>query len=137
MEQECLFCRIRDKKSPSAVVYEDGRTLAFLDIMARAPGHTVVISKQHSENLLDLPKSELAPLFETVQKVAERLTSVLKADGLTVGINQGSVSGQVVKHLHIHVMPRFTGDGGSAIQSLVHNPPTQSMEELYALLKMS
>jgi histidine triad (HIT) family protein len=134
MDNECLFCRIRDRKSPAAVVYEDRTALAFLDIAPRSPGHVLVIPKLHAETLLDLPETDLSPLFRTVQKVADRLMRVLHADGLTIGINQGEVSGQVVRHLHVHIMPRFKGDGGGAVQSIVHNPPAATIAELQQLL---
>ena len=134
--EDCLFCRICDKKSPSSVVYEDESTLAFLDIMPRAPGHTMVIPKRHCENILDLPDGEFLPLFRTVATVTRRIMEVLKPDGFTIGINHGEVSGQVVKHFHIHVIPRFKDDSGRAVQSVVHNPPAKSLEEIQAMLKM-
>jgi histidine triad (HIT) family protein len=65
-----------------------------------------------------------------VKKVAEMLSSKLKCDGLTIGINQGRASGQEVDHLHVHLMPRWHGDGGSAIQSVVNNKPKESLEEI-------
>jgi len=128
--QDCLFCKIAAKTIPSQVIYEDDHTFAFLDIMPHAPGHTMVIPKYHAPNVLELPDGEVAPLFLAVKKVAELLSKKLKADGITIGINQGRASGQEVDHLHVHLMPRWHGDGGSAIQSAVKNVPKESLEEI-------
>lgn len=128
--QNCLFCKIAAKTIPSQAIYEDDHTLAFLDIMPRAPGHAMVIPKYHAPNVLELPDADVAPLFLAVKKVAELLSKKLKADGITIGINQGRESGQEVDHLHVHLMPRWHGDGGGAIQSAVKNAPKESLEEI-------
>ncbi len=127
---ECLFCKIAGKEISAYVVAEDEHAVAFLDIHPRVPGHTMVISKTHSATLLDLPEEEIGPLFRSVQKIARRLTSALHADGLSIGINNGSVTGQEVGHLHVHLMPRFAGDGGKAVQSLAANEPKETLEEI-------
>ena len=108
---DCLFCKIVAGGS-SCKVYEDEHAFAFLDILPRAPGHTMVIPKFHVPNLLELPDAEIGPLFAAVKKVAAMLSRKLPADGITVGINQGRASGQEVDHLHVHLMPRWHGDGG-------------------------
>ena len=128
--KECLFCRIVDREIPVQVVYEDDHTIAFLDIVPRAPGHTMVIPKYHAPNILELPDAEVAPLFSAVKKVADLLSRKLKADGITIGINQGRASGQEVDHLHVHLMPRWKGDGGGPIQSAVNNKPKETVEEI-------
>lgn len=127
---ECLFCKIAAKKIPSWIVYEDDCVAAFLDIMPRSPGHTMVIPKHHVPNILELPEAEVTPLFSAVKKVAELLSSKLKPDGITIGINQGRASGQEVDHLHVHLMPRWHGDGGSPIQSAINNKPKESLAEM-------
>lgn len=130
MNRDCLFCKIAGKEIPAARIYEDSHTLAFLDVAPRSPGHTVVISKIHSATLLDLPKEEVNYLFLAVQKVAHMVQKGLRADGLTIGINQGEVSGQTVPHLHVHVIPRFTGDGGGSIHAVVNIPSEESLQEI-------
>ncbi len=126
----CLFCKIVAKEIPAYVVYEDKKTVAFLDIMPRSPGHTMVIPKYHSPNFLELPAEEVTPLFLAVKKVADILMAKLKPDGLTVGINQGRASGQEVDHLHVHLMPRWKGDNGHAVQLVVNNKPKESLTEI-------
>src|SRR3989344_5189178 len=118
---DCLFCKIARKEFGSAVIYENGDVLAFLDINPRAPGHAMVVSRTHSETLLDLPDEALAPLFEGVKTVTAMLERALAPDGFTIGINHGKASGQAVDHLHVHVIPRFTGDGGGSIHTVVSN----------------
>ena len=127
---ECLFCKIAVKEIPAQVIYEDDHTLAFLDIMPRTKGHTIVIPKHHAPNILELPDAEVTPLFAAVKKVAEMLSRKLAADGITIGINQGRASGQEVDHLHVHLMPRWHGDGGSAVQSVVNHKPKETLEEM-------
>jgi histidine triad (HIT) family protein len=126
----CLFCKIGRKEIEAAVVYEDNDVLAFLDIHPRAPGHTMVISKTHSETLLDLPNEALAPLFLGVKTVMAMLMRAFSPDGFTIGINHGKASGQVIDHLHVHIIPRFNGDGGGSIHSVVENPPKESLQEI-------
>lgn len=127
---DCLFCKIVAKKIPAAIVYEDDHVLAFLDIMPRTTGHTMVIPKVHAPNILELPDAEVGPLFGAVKHVAGMLSKALKPDGITIGMNQGRASGQEVDHLHVHLMPRWHGDGGGSIQSVVNNKPKESVEEI-------
>jgi len=130
-----LFCKISKKEISADIIYEDNETLAFLDVQPRAPGHSMVISKTHSENILDLDDGKIGPTFLTVKKVTDILKNALKADGFTIGINQGRASGQVVEHMHIHIIPRFKNDGGASIHSVVNNPPKESLKEIVNKIK--
>ncbi len=132
---DCLFCKIAAKEIPARIVHEDGKTLAFLDINQRSPGHTMVISRTHARGLLDLPDEEIYDLFAAVKRVLEKIEKAYKPDGFSIGINHGAVSGQEVEHLHIHVMPRFEGDGGHPVQSLVNNPPKESLDAIALKIK--
>ena len=132
---DCLFCKIGRKEIPAAMIYEDDHAFAILDIHPRAPGHAMVIPKAHAATILELHDEEIAPVFGAVKKVTARLEEVLKPEGFTIGINHGSVSGQEVGHLHIHVLPRFSNDGGKSIQSVVNNPGTEDLAVLAEKLK--
>lgn len=132
---ECLFCRIAKKSLPTNVVFENENAIAFLDILPRTPGHTLIVPKRHVPTILELEDGEIKPLFDAVQEVAKILTAKIGPDGFTIGINQGSASGQLVDHLHVHVMPRFSGDRGGSIHSVVNNPPHTSIEEMIAKIK--
>lgn len=119
---DCLFCKIASKEIASEVVYEDDHVLAFLDVHPLTAGHTLVIPKVHSENLTDLPDSEVGPVFLAVKTVTKLLQKKLAPRGFTIGINHGKISGQAIDHLHIHVIPRYEGDGGGSIHSVVRHP---------------
>jgi len=132
---DCIFCRIIKKEIPSEIIYEDNDTVAFLDIHPRAPGHTMVLPKFHAENILDLPDDKIKPIFLTVKKITAILLKALHPKGFTIGINHGRASGQMVDHLHIHILPRFEGDGGGSIHSVVNNPPQESISEIARKLR--
>ena len=131
----CLFCGIAKKEIPAEIIYEDEKTLAILDTNPRAPRHTMVLSKTHSETILDLPENEVGPLFSAVKKITGLIQKSLNPEGFTIGINHGKISGQVIDHLHIHIIPRFKNDGGSSIHSVVNNPPKESLKEIKNKIK--
>lgn len=127
----CLFCSIAKKEISVRLVYEDETTMAFLDIHPRAVGHTVVIPKDHAETTLDLAQEGYQPLFKALVASEEKILRALSPDGFTIGINQKKAAGQEIDHLHIHVIPRFLGDSGGSIQSVVSNLPKESLEEVF------
>jgi histidine triad (HIT) family protein len=104
-----VFAKILRGELPSHKVYEDDRSFVFLDIMPRAPGHTLVIPKAPARNLLDVDPDDLAHLALIVQKVAKAGVKVFAADGVTVHQFSEAAGGQVVFHLHVHVIPRKDG----------------------------
>lgn len=134
---DCLFCRIISGEIPSERVYEDEHGVAFLDIHPRAPGHTVVIPRIHASSLSELPEKEVPGLFLAVQKLSRAVPQAFSAPGLTIGINQGKVSGQEVDHLHIHLLPRFENDRGGSIQSVVDNKTDLPLTEVSQKIKDS
>jgi histidine triad (HIT) family protein len=101
-----IFARILRGELPCYKVYEDQASLAFLDIMPRAPGHTLIVPKARARNLLDIAPNDLSRLVLVVQKVAVAARDVFEADGITVQQFNESAGGQVVFHLHFHVVPR-------------------------------
>jgi len=135
MSTKCIFCRIGKREIPSDIVYEDKETLAFLDIKPHAKGHTVVIPKTHAETLFDLPEGKINAFFLGVKSTMERIQNVLQPDGFNVGWNQNAAAGQVVPHLHVHIFPRYRGDGGGSMHSIITSAGTRSVEEVAALFK--
>lgn len=113
---DCIFCKLVANEIPSYTVYEDEQTRAFLDIYGATDGHTMVVLKKHGETILSYTPQELSDLWASMQKVAAAIEKAFETSILTIGINHGEPQG--VKHLHIHIMPRFEGDGGGIIQSL-------------------
>ena len=103
-----VFAKILRGELPCHKVYEDEHVLAFLDIMPRAPGHTLVIPKAPARNLLDVKPDDLAHLVGVVRKVAATAMKVFGADGLTLQQFNEQAGGQVVLHLHFHIIPRKT-----------------------------
>jgi histidine triad (HIT) family protein len=104
-----VFAKILRGDVPSYKVYEDDRAFAFLDIMPRTPGHTLVIPKAPARNILDIAPDDLAHVMKVVQKIARAGMKVFDADGVTVQQFSEPAGGQVVFHLHVHVMPRRAG----------------------------
>lgn len=134
-ETKCLFCGIGRKEIGAEVIYEDDGNMAILDIHPSALGHAMIIPKAHYETILDVPEKELRPLFSAVKSTTLLLLKSLRPDGFTIGINQGKASGQLVDHLHIHVIPRFLDDGGSSIHSVVDNKSAETIQEIADRIK--
>ncbi len=107
----CIFCRIVAGEIPATVVYEDELTLAFLDIAPLIKGHTLVIPKAHFEHIGGIPPALLGACMNTAQRIAAAQVAVLDADGVNLHQANGAAAGQVVPHLHFHVVPRFANDG--------------------------
>ena len=126
---DCFFCKIANKEMVADVVYENDGAVGVLDVHPVAPGHTMILPKVHAENILDLPKNKIEPVFIAVKEMTKKLQEIFNPDGFTIGINHGKVSGQAVDHLHIHIIPRFKGDGGKSIHSVVDNSP-ESLAEI-------
>jgi len=110
-ERDCIFCRIVRGELPCTKVYEDERTLAFMDIAPVVKGHTLVITKAHSDSMRDTPAEVLQDLVPVVRLVAQAQFEGLGAAGVNVTQANGAVAGQVVLHIHFHVIPRFDDDG--------------------------
>jgi len=104
-----IFAKILRGEIPSHRVYEDDAVVAFMDVMPQGAGHTLVVPKAPSRNLLDADPATLGPLFTTVQKVALAVKKAFGADGVTILQFNEPASGQTVYHLHVHVIPRFDG----------------------------
>jgi histidine triad (HIT) family protein len=105
------FAKILRGEFPCYKVYEDDHVLAFLDIMPRTPGHTLVIPKAAARNILDISPEDFAHVARASQKIARAAMIAFKADGITVQQFSEPAGGQVVFHLHMHVMPRHDGVG--------------------------
>ena len=104
-----IFARLLRGEIPSYRVYEDEHTVAIMDVMPQGTGHTLVLPKAPSRNLLDADPETFAPLFATVQKVAAAVKKAFAADGVVVMQFNEPAAGQTVFHLHVHIIPRFDG----------------------------
>jgi histidine triad (HIT) family protein len=108
-DQSNIFAKILRGEIPCHKVYEDDKALAFLDIMPRAPGHTLVIPKAPARNILDVAPSDFAHVMTVAQRIAKVSVNLFGADGVTLQQFSETAGGQVVFHLHVHVIPRQEG----------------------------
>lgn len=108
---DCVFCKIVNWETPSQRVYEDEQLIAFLDINPINWGHTLIIPRIHYANVLDTPPEVLGEMIKLTKKVGAAVTKATSCDGFNVGVNNGRAAGQLVDHVHIHVIPRFADDG--------------------------
>jgi len=120
---DCLFCKIANKTIPSNIIYEDANVIAFLDIKPITKAHTLVVPKQHCLNLFDAPERVLTDTIKAAQKVAVGITKAMNAQGCNLGMNNNPAAGQAVMHAHMHIIPRYTGDG------LTHWPGKDATKE--------
>lgn len=117
-----VFARILRGELPAERLYEDDQTLAIMDIMPRGPGHCLVIPKAASRNILDVEAGSLAAVMATTQTMARAVVKAFDADGVTIQQFNEPAGGQVVFHLHVHVIPRFDG--------VAMKPHTGTMEDM-------
>jgi len=108
---ECVFCKIRDGQIPSMKVYEDERTLAFMDINPLNAGHCLVVTKAHAATLWDADPADLEAAIVAAKRVATGLRDVVKPDGLNLLQANGPAAFQSVPHYHLHLIPRWHNDG--------------------------
>jgi len=111
-QSDCPFCGIVAGTIPSTKVYEDDRTLAFMDISPASDGHLLVVPKAHAKNLLEIPTDDLAAVVQTGQRMARRIVETLDADGVNLINSCGEAAWQTVFHFHLHVIPRYAGRDG-------------------------
>jgi histidine triad (HIT) family protein len=125
-----IFAKILRGEFSCHKVYEDDKAIAFLDIMPRAPGHTLVLPKAPARNLLDIAPADLAHVAQVAQKIAQAQMKVFGADGITVQQFNESAGGQVVFHLHVHVIPRHDGQPMKPPASIKEEPSVLSDQAL-------
>jgi histidine triad (HIT) family protein len=128
---DCIFCKIAKKEIQVKAILNTEKALAFLDINPIAPGHCVIIPKKHIPTLLQAEDNDILSVFSAAKQVAEMIKTGLKCDGFNIGLNQEKAAGQAIPHLHIHIIPRFNGDGGGSMHTIVRNPPKENLDEIY------
>jgi histidine triad (HIT) family protein len=107
---DCIFCIIARRAGGTEYVYEDERTVAFLDIFPAADGHVLVIPRAHADDIHSADPADIAAVAQTAQLMAGRVSGALGSDGVTITQANGAAAGQTVFHYHVHVIPRFDGD---------------------------
>lgn len=134
---DCIFCALTEKKIPALIVHEDDQTLAFLDLHPLSDGHTVVIPKHHAERMKDLPEAYAAALGLTIRRVSDILHASLQPAGITIGINDGEGAHQGIPHVHAHLIPRHTSDGGGSLHSIVTAKQLSPREEIAKRMRVA
>ena len=124
----CVFCRIVAKEIPATVVHEDEHTLAFMDIGQVNPGHVLVAVKKHADNIYALEDAQAGAVFRAAARVARAIRGAFGPQGLSVYQANGAAAGQTVFHLHLHLVPRYEGDG-MALTWPVKNPPREKLAD--------
>lgn len=129
-DDECIFCQIVAAEIPSRTVYDSSSTMAFLDVNPLALGHTLVVPNDHHEHLQDLPDAAATDLWSAVHELLPAIESAVGADATNVGVNNGEASGQEVDHVHVHIVPRFHGDGGNPFHAVGGRSPSVTDDDL-------
>lgn len=119
----CIFCQIVEGKIPATRVYEDERTLAFMDINPINDGHVLVIPRTHAETIFDISPGDFSAVSSATKKVAEAIRQALQPEGLNLLQSNGEAASQVIPHFHLHLIPRWKGDGKGFDWKLVKGDP--------------
>ena len=128
MSADCVFCKIRDGQIPSMKVYEDERTLAFMDINPLNAGHCLIVTRSHAPTIWDADEEDLRAAITSAKKVALALREAVKPDGLNMLQANGAAAFQSVPHFHLHLIPRWNNDGKGFDWSLVPGNRAQIIE---------
>lgn len=128
-DDNCIFCKIANGEIPSGTLYEDENFRVILDLGPATQGHALILPKEHYADLFALPQETAAEAMKLAKKIAKAQKDTLKADGLNLVQNNGTAAGQTVGHFHIHLIPRYEGDG----QTIGWKPGNPSDEELDAV----
>ena len=133
MAENCIFCKIAGGHLPANILYEDDTFIAILDAFPATKGHTLIIPKAHAHNFFDLPEATAALLLPLAKKLAIKINTALKPDGLNIMQNNLPAAGQSVLHYHMHLIPRWERDGAilqKSVVKLTQDEMTEVFEEL-------
>jgi len=133
-DQSCEFCRVVKRQDDSTIIFEDEKTMVFLDIKPVTDGHTLVIPKTHYENIYEIPEDEIAYVHKIVKKIAMAVKKGLKADGISIVQHNEKAAMQRVFHLHVHVVPRYEGQKTPRPEELI-TPSKEKLEEVAARIR--
>jgi histidine triad (HIT) family protein len=124
MSESCIFCQIARKEAPASVVYEDDQIIAFMSIHPVSVGHTLVVPKKHYENIYEIPEEEVAYLYKIVKNITYAVNKTVDAEGIRIVQNNGEAAGQVVFHMHVHIIPMSKG------RQWIHYPENRDADAL-------
>lgn len=134
---DCIFCKIVNGDIPSYKIYEDDRVFAFLDIKPLSKGHTLVLPKEHFENVFDIPKDLYAYMFEVAKNISANIKEKYEPEGIFINQNNGEMAGQSVPHIHIHVKPIYNESQKNKEEDKRMQLSTEDMEKICNDLKIA
>ncbi|HXJ35937.1 MAG TPA: HIT family protein [Candidatus Eisenbacteria bacterium] len=126
----CIFCRIVAGEIPAEIVARDEHSVAFLDITPLADGHTVVVPRSHVATIEEMTPADAEGLFRAVRRLAGPVRKAVRADGSTIGVNNGAATGQTIPHVHVHIVPRWPGDGAGSVHTIFKAGARRSVAEV-------
>ncbi len=136
-DANCIFCKISGGEIPSKTIYEDEEFRVILDISPATRGHALILPKEHYANLYEMPEDVAARVMKLAKRLAGHMTEALQCDGFNIMQNNGEAAGQTVFHFHMHLIPRYVGDGNETKLCWNHLELSQEeMEEIYQKLKV-
>lgn len=130
-DQNCIFCKIANGEIPSKTLYEDEQFRVLLDLGPATKGHALILPKNHYKNLYELPDETAADVMKLAKKMAVQMTQRLGCDGFNLVQNNNEAAGQTVFHFHMHLIPRYEGDG----QHILWKPTEPAQDELEEIRK--
>lgn len=125
----CIFCKIIAGEIPSTKIYEDECLVAFLDITQTTKGHTLVVPKKHTRNLMAMAPEDASQLFAKIPEIANKLSDALGAKGMNILQNNEEIAGQTVFHTHVHLIPRYAEDDGFHARFTEHTYDLRAIAE--------
>ena len=131
----CIFCRIVAGEIPAEVVAREPEVTAFLDVQPLADGHVLVVPRAHMALVEDLDPAAADALFRAVVRLARPVREALGAAGTTIGMNNGEATGQTIPHVHVHIVPRWHGDGAGSIHTIFRRRTRRSLPEVGAAIR--
>jgi histidine triad (HIT) family protein len=132
-DPNCIFCKIIAGEISARVILQNEKAMALLDAFPLAAGHTLVIPKSHYAKVQQMSEQDAAAVFDMVWKLAGAVETASQVNASTIAIHNGSDAGQEVPHVHVHIVPRKTGDGAGAIHSMFKMKPKLSPEDIDSL----
>ena len=134
-QQECIFCKIALKKIPTNIIIENDKAMAFLDAYPLSKGHTLVIPKDHYSKIQELDENSSQSLFNVLWKITNPIEKAMGVNSSTIAIHNGREAGQEIPHVHIHVIPRESGDGAGPVHSMFRNKPDVRSFDMSSLVE--
>ena len=133
-DENCIFCKLANGDIPTNIIYEDEMFTVILDASPATKGHALILPKEHAANIYELNDETASKIFVLAKKLATKMTEILKCDGFNIVQNNGEVAGQTVFHFHMHLIPRYKGDGNG--EKLCWNHVEFSTEEMTEICNM-